>query len=264
VTLTNSSGTGVSISQAVVTGTGFSITGLNLPLSLNAGASATFGVAFAPPTSGNFSGSIGVSSNATDPSLTISLSGIGTAQGQLSLSPTALNFGSVTVGTTSTLTSTLSASGASVTVSSSGVNGAEFSLKGITFPVTLNAGQSVPFTLTFAPQISGTASGTLSFSSNASNTPTETLSGAGVAPVQHSVSLSWTDFGSSIVGYNVYRGSVSGGPYTKINSALDSQTTYSDTTVVAGKTYFYVTTSVNGSGSESGYSNQAQIVIPSP
>jgi len=262
--LTNSGGSRITISQATVTGSGFSITGLTLPLTLNAGASVTFSVVFAPQTSGSVSGQITVISNASNPTLTASLSGTGTAQGQLALTPTALNFGSVTDGTKLSRTSSLSATGASVTVSSAKLSNAEFTLTGISFPLTIAAGTSVPFTLTFVPQTSGLATGTLSFADNASNVPTETLSGAGVAPTQHSVSLSWTDSGSGIVGYNVYRGSISGGPYAKINSALDSTTTYTDTSVLAGQTYYYVTTSVNGSGMQSGFSNQAQAVVPSP
>jgi Abnormal spindle-like microcephaly-assoc'd, ASPM-SPD-2-Hydin len=262
--LTNSGGSRLTISQATVTGSGFSITGLTLPLTLNAGASVTFSVVFAPQTSGSVSGQITVISNASNPTMTASLSGTGTAQGQLALTPTALNFGSVTDGTKLSRTSSLSATGASVTVSSAKLSNAEFTLTGISFPLTIAAGTSVPFTLTFVPQSSGLATGTLSFADNASNVPTEPLSGTGVAPTQHSVSLSWTDSGSGIVGYNVYRGSISGGPYAKINSALDSTTTYTDTSVLAGQTYYYVTTSVNGSGMQSGYSNQAQAVVPSP
>ena len=67
-----------------------------------------------------------------------------------------------------------------------------------------------------------------------------------------------------MVGYNVYRGGVSGSPYSKINSALEASAAYTDNSVAAGKTYYYVTTAVDGSGNESGYSNQAQAVIPTP
>jgi hypothetical protein len=262
--LTNSGGSGLTISQATVTGAGFSSTGLNLPLTLNAGASVTFSVVFAPQTSGSASGKITVVSNASIPTLTASLAGTGTVQGQLALTPTALNYGSVTVGAKLSKAGSLSASGANVTVSKASLSSAEFTITGISFPLTIAAGTSVPFTLTFVPQTSGLATGSLSFAANASNAPTETLSGTGVAPTQHSVSLSWTDSGSGIVGYNVYRASISGGPYAKINSALDSTTTNTDTSVLAGKTYYYVTTSVNGSGMQSGYSNQAQAVVPSP
>lgn len=75
--------------------------------------------------------------------------------------------------------------------------------------------------------------------------------------------LSWDAIsGSGVVGYNVYRGSVSGGPYSKINSALETSTAYTDSSVNAGQTYYYVTTAVNSSGTESGYSDQAEAVIP--
>ena len=262
--LTNTGGTSVTISQATLTGAGFSISGLNAPLTLNPGASVTFSAVFAPQLAANASGSIGVSSNASNPTLTVSLSGTGTARGQLTLTPTALGFGSVTVGTKVSQASSLSAGGASVTVSSASLSSAEFSLTGVSFPLTIAAGQSVPFTLTFSPQKSGSASATLSVTSNASNSPAETLSGNGIAPPQHSVSLSWTDPGSGIVGYHVYRGSVSGGPYAKITSALDTPTAYSDNSVLAGQTYYYVTTAVDGTGTESVYSNEAQAVIPTP
>jgi hypothetical protein len=262
--LTNTGGTNVTISPATVTGAGFSISGLNAPLTLNPGASVTFSAVFAPQSAGSASGGMSVSSDASNPTLTVSLSGTGTAQGQLTLTPATLGFGSVTVGTSATQASSLSASGASVTVSSASLSSGEFSLTGISFPLTIAAGQSVPFNLTFAPQTSGSASAALSFTSNASNSPAETLSGNGIAPPQHSVSLSWTDDGSGIVGYYVYRGSVSGGPYTKITSALDTPASYSDNSVLAGQTYYYVTTAVDGTGTESAYSNEAQAVIPTP
>ncbi len=85
-------------------------------------------------------------------------------------------------------------------------------------------------------------------------------------PSPHSVTLTWTaSISPNVSGYNVYRGTTSGGPYTKVNSALIAgQTYYLDTTVQAGLTYYYVATAVDSSSSESAYSNQAQAVIPSP
>jgi hypothetical protein len=270
--LTNTGGASVTISQATVStvsGAGFSLSSWpNTPFTLSPGARVTFSAVFAPPSPVSASGSISVSSvssNASNPTLTIiSLSGTGTAQGQLILTPAA-GFGNVTVGTTATQAGSLSASGASVTVSSANLIGSgEFSLTGISPGLTIAAGQKVPFTVTFAPQTSGGASANLSFS-NASNSPVvETLSGTGVAAPQHIVSLSWTDPGSGIVGYHVYRGSVTGGPYAKITSALDTPTAYSDNSVLAGQTYYYVTTAVDGRGTESAYSNEAKAVIPTP
>lgn len=89
------------------------------------------------------------------------------------------------------------------------------------------------------------------------------MTGTGTAPVQHTVDLNW-NASSGAVGYNLYRGTVSGGPYTMINTSLDGTTAYTDNTVVSGQTYYYVATAVDGSSQESGYSNQAQAIIPTP
>ena len=264
--VTNSGGSNVNISQANVSGSGFSISGLSLPITLTPGQSYTFSTVFAPTSSGTASGSIIMVSDASNSNLSIALSGTATASGQLLLSPTTLDFGSITVGQNKSLTATLSASGSSVTVSSASTSNPEFSLSGVSFPLALAAGQSTPVSVTFTPQSSGTASGSISFSSNALTNPTiETLTGAGVTAPQHQVQLSWgASTSTGVTGYNVYRGSVSGGPYNKINPALVVGTTYSDSSVQAGKTYFYVTTALNGSGTESAYSNQVQAVVPSP
>lgn len=81
---------------------------------------------------------------------------------------------------------------------------------------------------------------------------------------QHAVDLSWTASTSAdIVGYNVYRGQVVGGPYSKINmGGLVGSTLYSDTSVASGMTYYYVATVVDSGGKESTHSNQAQAAIP--
>ena len=89
------------------------------------------------------------------------------------------------------------------------------------------------------------------------------VTGAGPGP--HTVTLAWTASTSpNVSGYNVYRGTMSGGPYTKVNTALVVGTSYLDTTVQAGQTYYYVATALDGGSNESAYSNQAQAVIPSP
>jgi len=67
-----------------------------------------------------------------------------------------------------------------------------------------------------------------------------------------------------VIGYNVYRSAISGGPYSKISSAVNVNTTYSDPSVSAGQIYYYVTTSVDESGVESAYSNEVAAQIPSP
>jgi fibronectin type 3 domain-containing protein len=89
------------------------------------------------------------------------------------------------------------------------------------------------------------------------------LSGTGVQPpVSHSASLSWSPSTSTVVGYNLYRGTVSGGPYSLLNGSLIPSTTYLDTGVQAGSTYFYVATAVDSSNVESPYSNQISALVP--
>lgn len=81
----------------------------------------------------------------------------------------------------------------------------------------------------------------------------------------HYITLSWSASSSpSIAGYNVYRSGTSGGPYTKQNTALVSPLAFTDTTVQAGQSYFYVLTAVNTNGIESGYSTEVSVLVPTP
>jgi Abnormal spindle-like microcephaly-assoc'd, ASPM-SPD-2-Hydin len=267
-TLTNSGGVNVNISQATVSGSGFTMSGLNAPLLLTPGQHFTFTVTFTPPSTGNYTGGVSIVSNASNPNLSIPLSGTGTPvpQGQLAVSPTTIAFGNVIVGTNAQQNATLSATGASVTVSSDSVTGSAFAVSGLSFPVTIPAGQHVQFTVTFTPAGTGATSGNVSIASNASNSPTiEAFTGTGTPPPQHIVNLSWTASSSqNIIGYNIYRSVTSGKQYSKINSVLNASTLYTDSTVADGQTYYYVTTAVDSSNDESAYSNQTTAVIPPP
>ena len=262
-TLTNTGGSNVTISQDTVTGTGFSVSGLNLPLTLTPSQQVTFSVIFTPQSSGNVNGNLTIISDGSNPSLVIPLSGTGTPAGQLSVTPASLDFGNVVVGNNASLPATLNATGASVTVTSGNSSNSEFTFSGLTFPVTIQAGNSAGFTVTFTPQAAGVANATLTFNSDAANSPTvQTLTGNGTSPTQHSVLLSWVaSITPGVVGYNVYRGNTSGGPYSKIDS-LDPDTSYTDTSVANGKTYYYVTRAVDSSNQESVNSNEAVAVIP--
>ncbi|HST77871.1 MAG TPA: DUF4082 domain-containing protein, partial [Verrucomicrobiae bacterium] len=88
---------------------------------------------------------------------------------------------------------------------------------------------------------------------------------ANPTPVQHSASLSWTASTSpNISGYKVYRSGASGGPYTLVSGSLVPGTSYVDGSVSSGQTYYYVTTAVDSNNAESGYSNEAVAVVPTP
>ena len=264
-TISNSGTGNVTISQASMSSAAFGVNGLVPPTTLGAGQSITFSVVYSPTSSGTVSGTLSILSNASDTQLSIALAGTGAPAGQLTLTPTSLNFGNVTNGSSSILSGTLTASGSSVTVASASSTSAEFSLSGISLPMSVSAGQSVPFSVTFLPQATGTATASLSFLNNTGGTlATGSLTGSGVAAVQHNVSLSWSPSTSTgIVGYNVYRGAILGGPYTQVSSE-DTGSSYTDTTVSAGQIYYYVVTAVDSTGTESLYSNQAQAAVPSP
>jgi hypothetical protein len=264
VTITNRGRTSLTVLSAASTGPEFGLNGLDLPLTLAAGASYTFSVTFAPEKSGRVDGSISIVSESPKQTLTILLSGTGRAAGQLEVTPAAVDFGDGSVAPATTQTGQLTAVSANVTVSSATISNEEFRLGGLSLPFTIPAGHSVPFTITFVPKDKMSSSATLSFASDAKNSPTEqAVTVRRVDPVQHRVLLSWKASTSKhIVGYNVYRGSRSGGPYRKINGSLDPSTKYTDLHVVAGYKYYYVATAVNLKGRESKHSKQVEAVIP--
>jgi len=264
--VTNTGNATLTITQVNETGAAFSVSGFTLPINVNSGQQATITVAFKPTAVGAASGNISIVSNAPTSPTGVTLSGTGIAATlTLGINPTALAFGNVTTGTSSasknvTVTNT---GNANVTISQITLNGTGYSMTGGGAPVTLTPTQNVVLSVEFSPTTAGSVNGTISVTSNASGSPaTVTLSGTGVAPVQHSVALTWDASTSTVSGYNVYRGTVSGGPYTLINSGLVTTLSYTDSTVQSGTTYYYVTTAVDSSGNESVHSNEVSAPIP--
>jgi hypothetical protein len=179
VTLTNNTGSTVNISQAAVSGSGFTLSGITTPLALAASKSATFTVIFAPKATGSASGNVTITSDAPNPSLAVALTGAGAALGALGANPTSLNFGTVQTGINQPLPETVTNTGGStLTISNVGVSGTGFAVKGISTPVTLTAGQSASFTVTFAPVSAASANGSVTVTSNGSN-PSLTIALAG-------------------------------------------------------------------------------------
>lgn len=262
VTLSNPGSASLSVTQSAGPGTGFGLTGLVLPLTLAPGQSSSFTLSFSPASSGSFTSSLALVSNAPTSPTAISLSGSGvTATLQLSASATSLNFGSITVGSSSTQSVTLTNTGNSgVSVSQISVTGSGFSATGLALPVSLSPGQSFSFSILFAPTATGSATGSVSVVSTAANSPLSvSLSGSGAS---YSVSLGWAASSSAVVGYYVYSGTQTSGPFGRLNSSPTATTTYTDTTVKTGQTYYYYVTAVDSTGVESAPSNQVSAVIP--
>jgi hypothetical protein len=257
IVLTNTHSHAQTLSGIQTLGNEFSVSGPSFPLSLGAGKSITLNVKFRPSAVGLSGGNVFVSG----PALNLPLQGTGTSTTGpvLTISPKTLNFGKVMVGQTDTQAAVFTATGGSVTISSAASSSARFTLPGATFPIQIAAGQSVQLNVAFTPKAAGGASASLTFQSNASDAQaTEAVAGTGTAP---QVSLGWSASTSPVEGYNVYRGTAPG-QYSKLNKALDPNTSYTDVTVASGTTYYYAATAVNSSGQESAFSAPVQIAVP--
>ena len=264
VKITNPGTANLTVSQSSLVGTGFSYSGLTLPLTIPPGASSSFTVGFTPSSASSFSASLLLTSNDPTSPLSVSLSGTGTSPVlTLSASPSSLNFATVNTGSNATQTVTLTNTGNSaVSISQVSVSGGPFSTSGITAPLSLAAGQSTSFSVVFTPNTAGALSGTITITSNASNSPTKiNVSGSGASSAPNSVTLNWTPSTTTYASFNIFRGNISGGPYARINSSLTPS--FADTTsLTSGQTYYYVVTEVNSSGVESPYSNEAAAPVP--
>ncbi len=97
------------------------------------------------------------------------------------------------------------------------------------------------------------------FSSSGPSAPIGLVATAG----DNSISLDWINTEPDLASYNVYRDTVSGGPYTQIASGVLTSD-YVDNTVVDGTTYYYVVTAVDTNDDESGYSNESSTIYEVP
>ena len=84
-------------------------------------------------------------------------------------------------------------------------------------------------------------------------------------PQPHWVTLTWDapkpSAGVTVVSYNIYRSTTSGGPFAKLASNVAGPP-FDDHLVNGGRTYYYVVTAVDQSGRESGFSAEIQAKIP--
>lgn len=181
------------------------------------------------------------------------------AHGTVTLSPTSIPNGTVGVAYSATIT----ASGGCTPYTWSIISGAipgglTLTVSGDTKSDTLAGTPNTAGTYTF--KLQAKACGVLGI--KGSQTYTVTIS----SPVQHQVNLSWTQsITPDVTSNNVYRSLISGGPYSQIFASGSPITGYADSTVISGQTYYYVVTAFDSDGDgESGYSNEAQAVIPSP
>jgi hypothetical protein len=274
VTISNSGTSSLTVTKASITATGIAITGTTLPLVIEGGKQSTFNVIYSPKAAGALSGQVAITSSISTTPSTVSLRGIGMAStAVLTSSASKLSFGSVTTGKTGVLSTIFTNAGNSnVTISKVTVAGTDYTASGVSVGMILTPGQSATLESTFAPRAAGSYTGRVTVVSTATDSPsTVTLSGTSAAvsssqqpATAHSVSVTWTPSTSGVAGYNVYRSAVSGGPYAKLDSSVLAADAFTDTTVSAGQTYYYVVRAATSAGVESVDSTQVAVSVPTP
>jgi hypothetical protein len=272
VKITNSSSNSINLKSLQVAGSGFSLSSIKAPVVLAPGQRVDLSVVFAPPSAADHSGSLVISAPELKAPVTVPLSGAGErATPALTISPTSVNFGSRAVKTSTAQTVILTNTGnLSLSISSINVASPAFSVSGVSKGVSLSPNQKIEFQVWFHPGVAGRASTTIAFDSSVGLPPLKlAVSGSasnstGSSPsaaVPHSVTLGW-NASNSAAGYHVYRSEVADGPFNRINAGQLQSTSYKDSDVVGGGQYYYVVTAVGESGSESTYSNEVAVVIP--
>lgn len=176
------------------------------PFVLEDGESCTITYSFTPTATGPASQTIAVDSNDSDGPADFTVSGTGVL-GALSITPVPVDFGGVTVGSTSApLSATLENTGDAVaTISSVGAPTAPFGAAGGscgTIPFDIAAGDSCTLDFTFSPVAVGAANDSLEVASDAQGSP-DTIELAGTGIGSPTVSLSSEDFDFGVVALGV-------------------------------------------------------------
>jgi hypothetical protein len=184
ITLTNIGTTALSITAITITGTNaadFTQTH-TCGASLAAGAKCTFSITFTPSAIGARSASLSVTDSAAGSPQLIPLTGVGTTA---KLAPATLNFGSVTVGTTSAakIITLTNIGTTAITITGIGITGAaagDFS-QTHTCGASLGAGASCTISVQLKPTVMGNRSAAVRLTDNAAGSPQQVpVSGKGI------------------------------------------------------------------------------------
>ncbi len=236
--------------------------------------SCTIGVTFTPIASGSRAAVVTLRDNASGGTQTVSLLGIATGppsgsgnpSAGPSLSSTSLSFGNQPIAVSSTaqtitLTNNTGAALSIAGLTIGGANPGDFAEIANSCGTSAAAGGTCTIEVSFTPSDTGQRTATLSITDNASNSPqTVSLTGTGCPDVILSWAASETP---GVIGYDVYRGTASGGESgTPINSAPVNTTTYVDANVKAGTTYYYVLRAIAANGVQSPASNETNANVP--
>jgi len=207
LTISNTGSSVLNIASQGITGTdtsSFTITKLSTS-TLNPGESDNITIRFQPVTSGTKTAQLRIVSNAAnEPTKNIALTGVGGTVATISASAQTIDFGSVSVGSITEQSVTISNSGlATLTLASQHITSGDSSQFTITklSNATLTPGQSDIITIRFQPTSIGSKMSTLRIVSNANNQPTLDISLTGMASGTPVVMLSTTTLDFGLVNY---------------------------------------------------------------
>jgi YD repeat-containing protein len=196
ITLTNGQSVALSISSIAVSGDYAQAN--NCGSSLGAGATCTIGITFTPTTTGTRTGTLSVTDSASNSPQTASLTGTGVLPA--TLTPSSEAFSYVVVANTSAAKNVTLKNNqkTALTITSVATTG--------DYAQTNNCGGSLPAAssctigVTFTPTTTGSRTGTLTVTDNASNSPqTTSLTGTGiVAPVLTGLSPTMAPVGTTV------------------------------------------------------------------
>ena len=267
MTFKNEGRSPITIHSVTATGSGFHFSGIKTPLIVEPGKQTGFSLEFSPMRTGEHYGEIVIKSTASNPTISIPLSGDGVADTRvLSLSHSSLTFGKDAVGTSQTLTVTAKNNGNSeLTISSISESDSQLGTSGAISGARLAPGQSASLNVIYSPKKAGNFSGDVKINSNATNSPS-TISVTGsafTATSNPTVKLKWEESASpNIAGYFVYRSKTSNSGFVKLNSTHITGLSYTDDGVAAESTYYYEVSAVNAAGVESSRCAEVKAIVP--
>ncbi|MGB7190568.1 MAG: choice-of-anchor D domain-containing protein, partial [Acidobacteriaceae bacterium] len=216
-TLANTGGSPISISSIAFTGANsgdFAIYQQTCGSTLAASASCTVTILFKPTASGTRTANLAFIDSASNSPQQVSLSGLGAggSSGTVAASPTSLNFGSVSLGSSSAsqIITVTNSTSSSVTMSASvisGANSGDFAISSTSCGSTLAASASCTASVLFEPTAAGARAAAWTLTIGSSPTPLSVaLSGSGV----NSSGITLTASPSSMVWGSVPFGQTSG------------------------------------------------------
>jgi hypothetical protein len=222
-TVTNISGSPVTISSIVATGDFTETNSCTSPLSPSSGTACRIDVTFKPSAGGTRTGAVTITDSAPGSPHVLNLTGVGGVS-NVAFSPATLAFGNTNLGKTSATKNVTVTNNNTAPITFISIVGDGDYTESNTCGTSLNAGATCTVTVSFSPTAAGKRSGRVTFSdTDTSNLQTLTLSGVGVVPTS-TVAISPGNATLTSQQTEQYSATISGASSNAITWAVDSVT----------------------------------------